>query len=112
MVQKVPESFCADSLRLYPDPEAAELTEALASYCQVDREQVFVGVGSKKLIGYLNDVKFSFHSYTMNRVTMIACGKACVEADDYFRKTVQKIVETREWTKTRWNGWPDFWRIM
>ena len=55
-------------------------------------------IGSKKLIGYLNDVKFSFNSYTMNRVTT-ACGKACVEADAYFKDTVQRIVETREQTK-------------
>ena len=35
-------------------------------------------IGQKKLISYLNDVKFSFNSYTMNRLT-IACGKACVD---------------------------------
>ena len=29
-------------------------------------------IGQKKLISYLNDVKFSFNSYTMNRLT-IAC---------------------------------------
>ena len=46
-------------------------------------------IGSKKLIRYLNDVKFSFNSYTMNRVTT-ACGKACVEADAYFKDTVTK----------------------
>ncbi|MFR3658024.1 MAG: histidinol-phosphate transaminase [Eisenbergiella sp.] len=55
-------------------------------------------IGSKKLIRYLNDVKFSFNSYTMNRVTT-ACGKACVEADAYFKDTVRRIVETREQTK-------------
>lgn len=236
-VQAVLEEFCGDSLRLYPDPAASELTEALAAYYGVEKDQVFVGVGSddvlalafltffngekpvlfpditysfydvwaqlygipyekvpldqdfclkkedymrenggiifpnpnaptglaapledveaivsanpasvvivdeayvdfgaksalplveqyenllvvqtfsksralagmrigfaigsKKLIGYLNDVKFSFNSYTMNRVT-IACGKACVEADDYFKETVNRIVETREQTK-------------
>lgn len=55
-------------------------------------------IGSKKLIGYLNDVKFSFNSYTMNRLT-IACGKACVEDEAYFRKITQKIVGTRERVK-------------
>ena len=51
--------------------------------------------GSPKLIRYLNDVKFSFNSYTMNRLT-IACGKACLEDEDWFLKTVGKIVSTRE----------------
>lgn len=55
-------------------------------------------VGSKKLIKYLNDAKFSFNSYTMNRLT-IACGKACVEDKAYFEETVQKVMNTRERTK-------------
>lgn len=52
-------------------------------------------IGSRKLIGYLNDVKFSFNSYTMNSLT-IACGKACMEDEGYFQKTVARIVATRE----------------
>ncbi|MDO4331518.1 MAG: histidinol-phosphate transaminase [Eubacteriales bacterium] len=52
-------------------------------------------IGSPKLIGYLNDVKFSFNSYTMNRLTL-ACGRACVEDEDYFREITQKIIATRE----------------
>ena len=38
-------------LRLYPDPEKAlELTEALAAYYKVEKEQVFVGVGSDDVL--------------------------------------------------------------
>ena len=51
--------------------------------------------GSPKLIRYLNDVKFSFNSYTMNRLT-IACGRACLEDEAWFEETVGKIVSTRE----------------
>jgi histidinol-phosphate aminotransferase len=36
----------ADTLRLYPDPEATELCEALAAHHGVKPEQVFVGNGS------------------------------------------------------------------
>ena len=57
-------------------------------------------IGQKKLISYLNDVKFSFNSYTMNRLT-IACGKACVEDRGYFQEITGKIVATREWTKQK-----------
>ena len=54
--------------------------------------------GSKKLISYLNDVKYSFNSYTMDRLT-IQIGKASLEDDAYFKKCVSDIIETREWTK-------------
>jgi len=35
-----------DTLRLYPDPEAQELREALAVHHGIKPEQVFVGTGS------------------------------------------------------------------
>lgn len=55
-------------------------------------------IGQKKLIKALSDVKFSFNSYTMNRLTL-ACGKACVEDDAYFKEITAKIISTREETK-------------
>lgn len=57
-------------------------------------------MGSKKLIKYLNDVKFSFNSYTMNTVT-IKAGAASVANEEYFRQITGKIIETREKTKKR-----------
>lgn len=56
--------------------------------------------GSKKLIKYLNDVKFSFNSYTMNRLTSLV-GCACLDDTAYFEECVQKVVATRERTKQR-----------
>ena len=35
-----------DTLRLYPDPTAAELVQAIADVYHVSQKQVFVGVGS------------------------------------------------------------------
>lgn len=55
-------------------------------------------MGSRKLIKYLNDVKFSFNSYTMNTVT-IAAGVASVEDEAYFAETTAKVVATRERVK-------------
>lgn len=54
--------------------------------------------GNRKLIRYLNDVKYSFNSYTMDR-TALAAGTAAVKDQAYFRETCRKIIETREWTK-------------
>ncbi len=54
--------------------------------------------GSKKIIGYLNDVKQSFNSYTMNSAAL-AAGTAAVEDEEYFQKTRKQIIATRERTK-------------
>lgn len=42
----------SDSLRLYPDPEAGELLQALADHHGVKREQVFVGNGSDEVLAH------------------------------------------------------------
>ena len=55
-------------------------------------------MGSKKLIAYLNDCKYSFNSYTMDRLT-IQEGKASMEDEPYFTEQVHRIIETREWAK-------------
>lgn len=54
--------------------------------------------GNKDLIKALNDVKFSFNSYTMNAPTL-AYGVAAVEDDAYFKECVEKIKNTREEAK-------------
>ena len=55
-------------------------------------------VGCPKLIRYLKDVKFSFNSYTMNRPSIV-WGTASIQDEEYFRRTVERIVTTRERTK-------------
>ena len=55
------------------------------------------------LIKYLNDVKYSFNSYTMDRIT-IAAATAAVKDRDYFAETTAKVIKTREWTKNELAG--------
>lgn len=55
-------------------------------------------ISNPTLIKYLNDVKYSFNSYTMNQ-TALACGVEAVKDKAYFENTVEKIVQTREWAK-------------
>ena len=38
-----------ESLRLYPDPDASALKQAIADYYGVERDQVFVGNGSDEV---------------------------------------------------------------
>lgn len=49
-VRRAMEQFDMDTLRLYPDPKASVLVDALAGYYQVKPEQVFVGVGSDDVL--------------------------------------------------------------
>ena len=55
-------------------------------------------MGNEKLIRYLNDVKYSFNSYTMDE-TALVLGVAAIRDKVYFEETCQKIIKTREWTK-------------
>ena len=55
-------------------------------------------IGQPELIKYLNDVKYSFNSYTMN-LPSLKLGAAAVKDEAYFRETVGKIVATRERVK-------------
>lgn len=56
-------------------------------------------MGNKKLIKYMNDVKFSINSYTMTPLTQL-CGAEAIRDEKYFQETVSKIVATRENSKT------------
>lgn len=55
-------------------------------------------VGNEKIINYLNDVKNSINSYTLNTFS-IAAGAASVRDVDYFDEIRNKVIDTRERTK-------------
>lgn len=56
--------------------------------------------GSAGLIKALNDVKFSFNSYTMN-MTSIVYGVEAMKDEAYFKACVDKIVATRQHSAER-----------
>jgi len=60
--------------------------------------RIGMAFGNPKLIKYMNDVKFSINSYTMNYAAL-AVGPAALEDEEYFRQTVDKIIATRERVK-------------
>ena len=53
-------------------------------------------IGNKELIKAMNDVKYSYNSYTMNEPSIVL-GTAILEDEEYFQETRGKIIETREW---------------
>lgn len=62
--------------------------------------RVGYAMGNKTLIKYLNDVKYSFNSYTMNAPTLAAAVEA-VKDKTYFEETTGKITATRERVKKK-----------
>lgn len=52
-------------------------------------------MGNAELIKYLNDVKYSVNSYTMNMPSLIL-GSAIIDDEEYFRTTLAKIISTRD----------------
>ncbi len=55
-------------------------------------------LGNETLIRYLNDVKYSFNSYTMNEAAIVL-GMAASRDHAYFEETREKIIATRERAK-------------
>ena len=55
-------------------------------------------IANPTLIKYLNDAKYSFNSYTMNQPSLV-CGVEAVKDQAHFETCIQKVVDTREWTK-------------
>lgn len=55
-------------------------------------------VAGEKIIRYLNDVKYSFNSYTMDQLSIVT-GVEAVKDQEYFEETLDKIIDTRERTK-------------
>ncbi len=55
-------------------------------------------MGHSKLIKALQDVKYSYNSYTMN-MPSILLGTKAIEEKEYFEMTIEKIIQTREKSK-------------
>ena len=55
-------------------------------------------MGNPELICALWDVRNSFNSYTMDRITQ-KLGAASIEDEEYFQVQLARVVASREWTK-------------
>ncbi len=55
------ETIDGNLLRRYPDPESVQLTRALATYCAVDDDNIFVGNGSDEVLAHSFQAFFCHH---------------------------------------------------
>ncbi len=92
-----------DSLRLYPDPNAAQLREAIAEYHGIDANQVFVGNGSDEVLAHVflgllkqarpilfPDITYSFYPvycalYKVDYATVALADDFSIRLGDYAR---------------------------
>jgi histidinol-phosphate aminotransferase len=61
-VAKAIQAYAHDSLRLYPDPESIQLRQTLATYHNIDIDQIFVGNGSDEVLAHSFQAFFKHHN--------------------------------------------------
>ena len=88
------------AVALLPEYENLLVVQTFSKSRSMAGMRIGYAMGSEKLIKALSDVKYSFNSYTMNQ-TSIALGVAAVKDRDYFDKTREQIIDTREKSKKR-----------
>lgn len=103
-VAAVIQGFDCDILRRYPDPDVSALVDALAERHGLDREQVFVGVGSDDVLAMsfltffqgkkpilFPDITYSFYDvwadlYRIPYEQQPLDETFCIKKEDYFRE--------------------------
>lgn len=83
------------ALSLLPEYDNLLVVQTFSKSRSMAGLRVGYAIGNEKIISYLQDVKFSFNSYTMNSLTL-AVGAEAVRDDEYFKTTCEKIIRTRE----------------
>lgn len=86
------------ALSLLPKYENLLIVQTFSKSRAMAGARIGFAIGNEKLIHYLNDVKFSVNSYTMNRPSL-QIGVEAVKDDVYFKEVLGKMIKTREWTK-------------
>ena len=88
------------ALSLIPKYDNLIVVQTFSKSRSMAGSRIGFAISNEKVIKYLNDVKYSFNSYTMDALT-IDLGVAAIQDKEYFASTCKKIIETREWTKTK-----------
>lgn len=91
--------FAGESaIRLLDRYENLVITQTFSKARSMAGMRIGYAIASPLLIRYLNDVKYSFNSYTMNAASL-RCGVCAVEDKVYFQHVVNKIIETRNYAE-------------
>lgn len=86
------------ALSLLPKYENLLIVQTFSKSRSMAGVRIGYAIGHPDLIRALQDVKYSYNSYTMNLPSQIL-GVAAVKDKKYFQETLRKIIKTREETK-------------
>lgn len=86
------------ALSLIPKYPNLLVTQTFSKSRSLAGMRIGFAIGSEQVIKAINDVKYSYNSYTLNR-TAIAAGVASLSDRDYFEKTCARVMKTREAAK-------------
>ena len=105
-VTKALEEMNTDRLRLYPDPTAAPLVNALADFYHVNPDQVFVGVGSDDVLSmcfltffnsekpiFFPDITYSFYKVWAD---LYRIPYECQKLDENFKIVKEDLVDVED----------------
>ncbi|MDO4267765.1 MAG: histidinol-phosphate transaminase [Eubacteriales bacterium] len=86
------------ALSLVPKYENLLVVQTFSKSRSMAGMRIGFAIGQPRLIKALQDVKYSYNSYTMNMPSLVL-GAEAVRDDGYFREMLEKVIETREWSK-------------
>lgn len=87
------------ALSLVPRYENLLVVQTFSKSRSMAGIRIGFAIGNPRLIRALNDVKYSYNSYTMNMPSLILGKESCGRTMHISKKTLKKIIETREWSK-------------
>lgn len=86
------------ALELLPKYENLLVVQTFSKSRSMAGMRIGYAFGNPSLIKALNDVKYSYNSYTMDSVALLT-GVASLQDDIYFKESCEKIIATRERVK-------------
>jgi histidinol-phosphate aminotransferase len=87
----------ASALELVKDYDNLLVVQTFSKSRSMAGMRIGYAIGHPDLIKALNNVKYSFNSYTMNQ-TSLYFGAEAVKDDLYFKQCINKIIDTRQYT--------------
>ena len=84
----------ASALPLLKEYENLLVVQTFSKSRSMAGMRIGYAIGHPSLIKAMNDVKYSYNSYTMN-LPSLTMGVCAVKDDVYFKETIKKIVDTR-----------------
>ena len=88
------------ALSLLPRYENLLVVQTFSKSRAMAGMRIGYGIGSPKLIRAIQDVRYSYNSYTLNQPSLIL-GAEAVKDREYFERTTAAVVHTREKAKLR-----------